>query len=817
MQLKITPALLGGLLFPIWVHAIVPPFWSDNFAFGLAPDWQSFDASGQNVTWEYCSDYRECAPTTYTFIACNVERFESPTVDNGYVFLNSFAAGNLPMSHVSYLQSPSINCSGKSSVFLKFYTYLSGLNLDPKENAVLQVKAGTVGWQDYLVFPDLDENVIERKESWNPRSVLLDISGQAAQQPEVFIRWKWTGNSELVWAIDDVELFDFDPLQENVVWGNLSGQGDFDGSLNGWTVTNIQDTCKWVWDSLGLVYFPDSNPKADFWGCSPSHENGVALMNPTFCVNGGGPSPATRSSLFSPALDLSALPPGTPLAVRFYQSVMIGNAESVQLPVTSVMVSIDGGVSFLDTIDANPVLPFSRPFCGETTIGLPLEVAGHNDVKIVFTFSGTTFFWMVDDVRVVERWSNDLRINSGFSAVSPNAVTPASQLRDLGFLAEVENFGSQFQDFTNLFITVEDEAQSVVFADTLFLGSMAPEQKIDDTVFQKKFLPPLTPGAYTCRYRVAAGLGDEAPSDNRFDWKFEVSENTFAKDNGICTIDGFFAPSENIKYEIGNCYFIQNGADYCASSMGFAFRNAPLMQGTELQVNLYKWKTATTYGDENVDTLANENEYENVAFGSYPVTGAENGEMVVVQLDVDTPCVSLEDSTWYFVTVNYDDPVIFMGQEVPFFIGASEHVDYTAMFWLSYQLGLPQYVSMLRLGDDKDFRANGWALRRIPVIRLYLDKVTADTEEMAKTQPLKVFPNPASQTVFVQWDENYQSPGIWVEIVDICGQLVASRHLSNANVSQLPIDISDLSNGSYILRVISADSLRTGKFVVINH
>ena len=817
MKLKSPFNLLVGLLYPLWVHAIVPPFWTDHFASGLAPDWQTFDASGQNVNWEYCSDYRDCAPATYTFITCNVERFESPSVDDGYVFVNSFAAGNLPISHVSYLQTPSINCSGKSSVFLKFYTYISALNFPPKDNAVLQVKAGTGSWQDYPVFPGLDENITERKESWNPRPVLLDISAQAAQQSQVFIRWKWTGNTELVWAIDDVELFDMNPMEDHVVWGAQTGQGGFNGNLNGWTVTNLQDTCKWVWDSLGLVYFPDSNPKADFWGCSLTQSNGVALMNPTFCVSGGGPSPASRSSLFSPVIDLSAVQAGTPLAVRFYQSVMVGNVESDQLPVTSVMVSIDGGVSYLDSIDANPALPFSRPFCGETTIGLPIEVAGHSNVKIVFTFAGSTFFWMVDDVRVVERWSNDLRINPGFSAVSPNAVTPASQLLELGFLAEVENFGSLSQDFTNLCVTIEDEAQSEVFADTLFLGSMAPGQKIYDTAFQKKFLPPLLPGVYSCHYRVAAGMPDEAPCDNRFDWKFEVSENTFAKDNGICSIDGFFAPSEGIKYEIGNCYFIQNGSDYCATSVGFAFRNAPLLQGKNLKVNLYKWKTAATYGDENGDTIANENEFENIAFSAYAVTGDENGEIVVVPLHVDIPCVPLEDSTYYFVTVNYDEPAIVMGQEVPFFIGASEHVDYTAMFWLSYQLGLPQYASMLRLDNENDFKANGWALQRIPVIRLYLGHVTAVSEKKAILQPLKVFPNPARQTVFVQWDESYHPPEIWVEIVDICGRLVASRHLQNAIVSQLPIDVSDLSNGSYILRVISEDSLRTGKFIILNH
>ncbi|MFQ5446632.1 MAG: T9SS type A sorting domain-containing protein, partial [Saprospiraceae bacterium] len=560
------------------------------------------------------------------------------------------------------------------------------------------------------------------------------------------------------------------------------------------------------------------NPKADFWGCSPSLDNGVALMNPSFCVSGGGPSPLSRSTLFSPVIDLSALPAGLPLAVRFYQSVMVGNAGSDQLPVTSVMVSIDGGVSYLDTIDANPVLPFSRPFCGETTIGLPLEAAGQSNVKIAFTFAGSTFFWMIDDVRVVERWANDLRVNPGFAAVSPNSVTPSSQLREIGFLAEVENIGTEYQDFTNLFLTViKETTQSTVFADTLFLGSLAPGQKIFDTIFQKKFLPPLTPGTYTCRYRVAADLPDEAPSDNHFEWKFEVSENMFAKDDGLCSIDGFFAPSEAVKYEVGNCYFIKNGHDFCATSMGFSFRNAPDLQGKQLQINFYKWRTATTNGDVNVDTIANENEFENIAFNSYPIVGSENGELVVVPLDVDTPCVPLEDSTWYFVTINYEDPPVVNGQEVPFFIGASEEIDYTAMFWLSYQLGLPQYVSMLRLDGETDFRANGWALRRIPFIRLYLDHVTADTERFAMVKPLNLYPNPTSGTVLIDMGNSYHPPGFWVKIVDICGQLVATRHFQNSNVSQLPIDVSNLSNGSYILQVISENGLRTGKFIVINN
>jgi hypothetical protein len=793
-----------------------PPFWYNQFSSSFPSGWTSSDLSGQGVEWEYCEEFFDCPPTSFSFIECNASRFQSPSVEDGYLFVNSLAAGNLPVPHEAVLTTPEIDCSSKDAVFLRFYTYISALNFNPRQHALVEVKAGTGDWQAFTVFPNLDISVAERRESWNPRQVLLDISEVAANQPGVQIRWKWKGNGELFWAIDDVALFEQSPLLDRVIWGDQPGEGDFGNGLNGWAVSNVLDTCRWVWDAVGEVHFPDANPKADFWPCSPTAFNGVAMMNPTWCIAQGGPSQFTHSELRSPVIDLSSAGTGKRLSLNFFQAFMKGNAASVNFPLSSVMFSPDAGQSWPDTLALNVREAFSDPICGELSVSIPDAFVGASQFMFKFVFSGNSFFWIIDDVRILEKEDHDLAIVPSFVAAAPNFSTPAAMVGPVGFAVDLRNEGNAPQSQVLTRVAVKpDELAAPVFQDSLFVGELLPGAVYDNEFFAKQFTPPAEPGQYVIRYSVEAADADAVPENNSKDVHFRVSENFFSKDPGNCSVNGFFAASEDLRYEIGNCYFVAKGEDYCASELEFSFRNATLLEGANLTIQLYQWKKDGNWGDVNNDTIANPDEYELLAFNTYQVNGLEDGSFVKVPLSFDSECVPLEDSTYYFVTVAYPEPVLINGLGVPFFIGASEEVDYTAMFWLSYHLGVPQYVSMLRLGNDDYFRANGWGLLRVPAIRMYVDQLNASLEPDTESKvSLKISPNPARDILRVDLSEKMSIVNGSLEIFDYCGHLLHSQGLESPFVSNLPVNIEGLPAGCYILRLVSENLTLQTRFVV---
>lgn len=801
----------------------VQPFYDQDFSNGMPAGWNTGDDSGQNVGWEYCAAPDLCPPHTFVFLECSRKQFKSPSTNDGYMFVNSFKHGLLSSPHESYLRTGVIDCSQKMKVFIRFSTYIAGLTSNPDTGAVLRVRNSLGQWHTLTIFPFLNNAVAQQNYSWNPQEVLLDISGIAANQAQVQIEWRWTGNFGASWQLDDVELFGENPLLNNAVWGTAAGQGDFNGGLNGWTVPPPPpgfDDCQWEWSAKPLIDFPDSDSLANVIGCSPSYSNGAATMNATFCSLLFQPTPFSQSELRSPAIDLSGIPAGTRLALRFYQAVAAGNTAVDDLPVTSVLVSTDGGLSFIDTLNANPALPFSKGYCGLTTLNLPPEVAGNSQVKLYFVFSGDTYYWLIDDVMIVRNHDFDLQVNPLFYAVSPNFAIPASQVRPIGFFADFENIGQQTLNLVTAFATVVNQStNSVVFRDTLHLGTMMPGDVAGNIAFGKTYTPPPAPARYTCVYEVASDETDGDFSNNKVRWEFEVTDTTFAKTPGLCEVNGYFAPNDDIVYETGTCFFVPKGSQVAASSISFAYTNAGKLANANgeavLQTALYRWKTDSTYADANVDTIANFNEYELIAINEHKVKISDNKQVINVPIDFENPLIPLEDSSYYFATVGYLQPVTMAGQEVPFYIAGSEEIDYTSAFWLSYQMGVPTYVSMLRLNGDDFFRANAWALRRIPFVQLHVQQLTGLAEKIPEPIPMEVFPNPANGLVYIKTNfEERQEPAS-VEIFDICGRLVKTLQVQHAFVSQLPIDVSFLSNGSYTLRVRSNNRSGIAKLVIL--
>ncbi|MEZ4953416.1 MAG: T9SS type A sorting domain-containing protein [Saprospiraceae bacterium] len=810
--------------FQMGAHNIVP-FWKEDFSTGQLPfGWQSVDSGPNNPTlWKHCNDFNECPPISFEDLGVFPKfRFHSESMDNGFVYIEPHSFGG---THSSTLTTNAIDCSSNDQVFLTFNTYIVGQFNNLETKAIVEVRKGNLGnWTTFTVFPNLNPQKVEHNpmaeafdakwiDSYNGQSIILDISQVAAGESEVYIRWRWDWNDEdeLFWLIDDVNLLDENPLNENAIWGMAPTEGDFLGGLNGWTVPFVFN-CSWVWSENGLLDTQDNDTLADLYNCSCTASDGAMVMD-ALC-NFPDPTPSL-TELISPVINLSSADPNKRKGVRFTQAGLIGNNAGNDLPLTSLMVSIDGGLNFIDTVFLNLTEPFQKPFCKTKTVPLPWEANIADELVFKFVFSGNSYFWIIDDVRVVELYENDLQVSEDFFAVAPNYSIAASMIEPMEFIAEVKNVGNARQEVTNLFVEIfNDFNHESVFKDTLFIGVLEPGEASETIAFSKKFIPKQG-FAYTGYYTVLSENVDENKRDNMASFQFKTTGNVLSKNIDRFSISSGFTPeSQNLRYEIGNCFFIPPNTNLEAVAVTFALANAKQIadEPTNVRINLYQWKNVAGTGDINGDYLANDNEYVKLAEETY--TLADNTLLMwdTINVTFSSP-VTLDDSCYYFATVEYYDPAIFNGHVIPFFISGSEEINYNAMFYQSESTELPRYVSMLRLFGSPDFQVNGWGLMRVPFVQLKVDFSTAVNDPEEEPISFNLYPNPSAGQIYLSLADDQNRGKIAYEIYDICGRLVLARQNVMGYVSHLPIDISHLGNGLYNLRVISGSKMKNQLFV----
>lgn len=183
------------------------PFWTETFSAGIPAGWANVDASGQGFIWKWCpAPVSTCAPI---YIA----PFNAPTASTGYVHLDSDAGlqDPLPQNHVSRLTTTAINCSGKNEVWVQFQSHIGFYYGPTNTRAILRVSTNLTNWTNFTPFPDLtttNQDVF----SANPYVSVLNISSVAANQATVYLQWQWTANFEYIWNLDDIRLFDAEPV-----------------------------------------------------------------------------------------------------------------------------------------------------------------------------------------------------------------------------------------------------------------------------------------------------------------------------------------------------------------------------------------------------------------------------------------------------------------------------------------------------------------------------------------------------------------------------------------------------------------------------
>ncbi len=216
--LRINLSLFALLVFAGQIFSQKIPFWTENFTGKFPTGWTTDDPSVNNCLWTWCSDPQKGdneagCPEIWNTPSNQQKAFAATTATTGFMTMDSDDCGELTVTnHLSELTSVPINCAGKNEVWLQFQTHIGVYGHTADDLAVLRVSTDQTNWTVFQVFDSLVSSI---RWSDNPEIPIINISSVAANQATVYLQWRWDGNYDYHWSVDDLELYDSDPTPAN--------------------------------------------------------------------------------------------------------------------------------------------------------------------------------------------------------------------------------------------------------------------------------------------------------------------------------------------------------------------------------------------------------------------------------------------------------------------------------------------------------------------------------------------------------------------------------------------------------------------------
>lgn len=628
----------------------------------------------------------------------------------------------------------------------------------------------------------------------------------------------------------EVTGFDETPA-ENVLWGLEPGQGDFDGGLNGWSAVTIEcngapsEASTWKYEADGISIGGLGNGVTS----GPSFCNGAMAFNSDFLDNGGnvvtdengqvisldegsGDCPAAQiGELISPIIDIS----GSDVAgvsVEFYQSARQFQSRYF------VEYSIDGGDNFIIAAEINAEVAVNA-VSDEPKQSIPLPgAAGSSQLVVKFTMLGDYYYWVIDDVKIIEREANNLRVNENFFATAPNVRVPRSQVDAIHFLADIQNIGAATQENTSLNMTVTNDATGAeVFNSDLAFGDITADSIAENKLFESTFTPEAVVANYTGVYTVSSSTGDDFDeSDNTRTINFSVSEDEFANEDGtnlgnIQITD----PSQTPTWSLGNYFYLPNGSGWKVSKFAIGIGNANEVGGLEVGVRMFKWTDIDADSDDSGFPEAAPNEREFIGFADYEILGNElptdaNEITEIFNQDGDNSPILLEDEGHYIVMMTMDAEVGVPATD-------ALYNSYLAMNLATTQAGNPRYWSFF--GGSSDIFETVYDANNnfTPLVRMFIEPDDASAVvELSADNLVTVGPNPAKEFVNIGMEFAKSFNEVNVMITDATGRVVLMNDLQNIQNHQMRVDVANLAAGVFLVNINTPEGVRTEKFIKVD-
>lgn len=451
-----------------------------------------------------------------------------------------------------------------------------------------------------------------------------------------------------------------------------------------------------------------------------------------------------------------------------------------------------------------------------------------DSIQLKLTYIAHYYFWMVDDLRIVETECTNTRVQENFYAIAPWAIIPSNQVFDYPILADIYNAGACIQNNVTLNHTLYDTNGVLIHTQNNLYGSIGPDSLAENKLFNELVpVPSDVSNGYIGTYTLSQDLADFDSTDNTISYEFAVGGNVFALEDGftrsITPAASNFEVGAPMSYAYGN--YFHPVEDAKVQNITWGVLNPTEMEGIAVNVHLLQWT------DTNGDDVASANERRFIGSAEYTFTGTEGDNAIIstVLENIDNPGadIILEGGFGYIAIIEYqaftvEDPVLWLL--------ASDARDYGATnlaFDQAFDAGLVDrkfYASVLGLSPDGNLAqidygvtaAGTFGFDVVPLVRIVVDPVVSTNEQLPLDNLISAYPNPATDQVQVKLEFTEAYSDVKLRLIDPLGRAVFSKLISQT-VSQHveTIDVRHLSAGNYMLQVETPDGQRSVPVMVV--
>lgn len=553
----------------------------------------------------------------------------------------------------------------------------------------------------------------------------------------------------------------------NVYWSNSPAKAtytteNFDGTwlTTGWTQTIVQTTKTWKRGNPTSSNFSTIDPSNVYSAICPYSAVGATqnewLKSPSIT----GTSGATTLMLkFWAGFSYDYLPAGG------------GGNPGATL---QCKISTDGGTNWTTLWDANNTASFT----GWVWREISLDITSYKSAPFMLAWvvTGADGDLMgLDNISIAEPVANDIRANKSYLDLDGTGygyyeVLPYSQMGTVSYGEAIYNNGTAAQTNVVMNVNINNSAYT---ASSTTIASMAAGAH--DTLWAQPTIPvPGVPTLYAGISTISQTQTDANPTDNIGDsLSFVAYPNYFSRTQNLNNLLSpySFAPTVAAMtgMEYGANYYFTN-ADQVDSISAIIYDATP---NTSITAKLY------TITGSNVHTLVGQSSV-------FPLVPANLPAYITLALTTPytvTAGTALCASIAMTTNIANND-TIFIGSDDAF----KGDAGVAGAVYLYYN------------------SAWGWysVTGTVPNVDLVLHDPTTGINNIETDENISVYPNPANDKLYINAN-NITS----VEIYNLIGEVVASYGNMTA------INTSDLSIGTYIVKVITDSKVFTQKINIV--
>lgn len=472
----------------------------------------------------------------------------------------------------------------------------------------------------------------------------------------------------------------------------------------------------------------------------------------------------------------------------------------------------DGSV----TPDQNPhtqTLDLTQYAANQGTFWFAFRFQADQSTVIAGTDIGCGYSWQIDNINLYDEDitpSIDLRLGDYFYPPRSFA-TPVTQIEwdTMGFSADISNLGTDAVTNAVLKVEVLNGTGGLIWEDSLLIPEIAVGV-MDSTFNTPNLYAPegLVAGTYSITYNVYSLDGDDGDmSNNSGSEDFLVTADLFSKENSPAI---GFIPAGGGEWGITNLYEIDPNVTDCfmayeADWFAFTGNGGPPLEGNSCNIVLWEVDQNLVPNlsfdfDGNASDFFQHDQLILKSLVPYTYTSTATQLMETVELedfDLETLGVELTPGGQYFLSIHYPAQTtenVFHGfsQEITY-INTISTIVWSGGTWFLGGFG-PMEAATIRM-------------------RIALCNVIDVEETTLPAESLTAYPNPASDILNVEVDLETSGKAN-LTIADLQGRVIQLETYETLQKGDFQFDVSDMANGTYLIRLATEEGTKTMKFIV---